>query len=190
MGWPLETYTNMNITYERGRRFLLVTDGACLGNPGPGGWGVVIHELDGDTIVSRYALAGSADGNTTNNRMELTAAYEGLKFIGGTSTPIVIVSDSQLLVKGMTQWIDGWKQRGWRGSDRKTIKNTDLWMALDELTLGREVYWEWTRGHYGHALNETADMLATNAAAGVYGGQPAVTLRAMHPQLFSEALVS
>lgn len=171
----------MNTEYASGRSILLATDGACLGNPGPGGWGVVIHEYDGDTIIRRHALAGSADGDTTNNRMELTAAYEGLKFIGGTSTPITILSDSRYLVDGMTQWLPGWKERGWRTADRKTVKNADLWMALDDLTRARKVQWKWTKGHAGDPMNEDADMLANNAAAGLYRH---TALTQAHPRLF------
>ena len=118
----------MNTAHTTGRSYLLATDGACLRNPGPGGWGVVVHELDGDTIVSRSALAGGADGRTTNNQMELTAAIEGLRSLGDTTLPITIISDSKYLTNGMTKWLPNWKARGWRTSDRKPVKNRDLWM--------------------------------------------------------------
>lgn len=148
------------------RSYLLFPDGACLGNPGPGGWGVVIHELNSDTIVRRHALAGSAGGDTTNNRMELQAAIEGLRYLGDPGDPVTVVSDSEYVVKGMTQWLEGWKVRGWRKSDRKPVLNVDLWTVLDELAGGLRVSWQWVRGHNCHPLNEVADMLANNAAKG------------------------
>lgn len=179
----------MTTEHNRGRSFLLVTDGACLGNPGIGGWSVIIHELDGDAVVSRHAHAGRADGTTTNQRMELTAAYEGLKYLGATSAPITVVSDSQYLVNGMTQWRDGWKERGWRKANRKPVENLDLWIALDQqCPTVRPIYWRWTKGHAGHKLNEAADMLANNAAKGVYG-VPVGALADFHPELFSEVIV-
>ena len=175
----------MTINYTTGRRLVLAIDGACLGNPGPGGWAVIIHEMDGDTIISRSALAGRADGDTTNNRMEMTAAYEALRYLGADHTPATIVSDSQILVNGMTQWRDGWKANGWRKADRKPVLNLDLWMALDELCpKSRPIRWEWTRGHSGHPMNEMADMLANDAAAGIHRGE-LDELRRLYPGSFS-----
>jgi len=179
----------MTTEHDRGRSILLATDGACLGNPGPGGWGVVVHELEGDTVISRHALAGRADGDTTNNQMELTAAFEALRFIGGKSSPLTIITDSKYVVDGMTQWMDSWKSNGWRTAGRKPVKNLELWMALDDLTRGRAVHWQWTRGHAGHTLNEAADMLANNAARGVYG-DPVGSLADFHPELFEQEMIT
>ena len=167
-------------------RYEIFTDGSCRGNPGPGGWGVVVLELDGDAVISRRALTGRADGNTTNMRMEMTAVYEGIRSLGATGSPITILTDSEIIVKGMTQWLPGWKDNGWRKADRKPVLNLDLWMGLDAVApKGRVVHWRWTKGHAGHELNEAADMLATNAADGVYG-DPVGSLINFHPELFSE----
>ncbi len=170
----IDTYT--------GHRFVLHTDGACLGNPGPGGWGVIIHEMDGDAVISRTAIAGHADGNTTNNRMEAMAAYEGLKALGATSLPTLVISDSQLLVNGFNLWMHQWKAKGWRKADRKPVANLDLWMALEQLASGRNIAFRWTEGHAGNPLNEAADMLASNAARGVYDD---ITVADLHPDLFA-----
>lgn len=152
----IDTYP-MHSDLYRGHRYLVVTDGSCRNNPGPGGWGVVIHELDGDVVVSRHALAGCADGNTTNNRMEMTAVYEGIRALGATGVPITILTDSKIIVDGMTQWRQRWKANGWRTADRQPVKNLDLWMGLDAVSPeGRIVHWKWTKGHAGHELNEAA----------------------------------
>ncbi|MFN3959330.1 MAG: ribonuclease HI [Parvularculaceae bacterium] len=132
------------------------TDGACAGNPGPGGWGVIII-ADGEEIE----LSGG-EAATTNNRMEMTAALEALR---ATAGPIRLHTDSQYLKNGITEWIKGWKRNGWRTADRKPVKNQDLWMALDAATEGRKVEWRWIRGHDGHAENERADALARAGAA-------------------------
>lgn len=166
-----------------GRRYVLHTDGACLGNPGPGGWGVVIHEMEGDTLISRRALAGRATGSTTNNEMELTAALEGLKALP-ESLPTIVVSDSKYVVDGMNDWRHGWKERGWRTAGRKTVKNLALWMALDRMAACGQIVFRWTEGHAGNPMNETADMLASNAAKGELSGHPG-ELAAVYPELFS-----
>lgn len=168
-----------------GRHLVLATDGACLGNPGPGGWAVVIHEHIGDTIVRRSAIAGRANGTTTNNRSELKGAIEALRVAQELSYPAVtIIADSQYVTKGASEYLEGWKARGWRKSDRKPVLNQKLWMQLDELQQGLEVHWEWTRGHEGHPMNEMADMIANDAAAGVHAGDPADLLR-LYPEGFS-----
>ncbi len=132
------------------------TDGACAGNPGPGGWGVLIVAGGEETEM----FGGEAA--TTNNRMEMTAALEALK---ATTGPIRLHTDSQYLKNGITEWIRGWKRNGWRTADRKPVKNQDLWMALDAAVAGRKVDWLWVRGHNGHAENERADALARAGAA-------------------------
>jgi ribonuclease HI len=136
------------------------TDGACAGNPGPGGWGVLMIEGERRTEMSGGETA------TTNNRMEMTAAIEALK---ATSGPIRLYTDSQYLKNGITDWIKGWKRNGWRTADRKPVKNQDLWVALDEAVRGRAVEWRWVRGHNGHPENERADMLARAGLASISG---------------------
>jgi ribonuclease HI len=136
------------------------TDGACAGNPGPGGWGVLIIEGG-----KRRELFGG-DPATTNNRMEMTAAIEALK---STTGPIRLHTDSQYLKNGITAWIKGWKRNGWKTADRKPVKNQDLWRMLDQATEGRKIDWRWVRGHDGHPENERADALARaglNASSG------------------------
>ncbi len=128
------------------------TDGACSGNPGPGGWGVVL--IAGS---HRKELSGG-ESLTTNNRMELTAAIEALEALKKTSR-IEIVTDSTYIVRGMTEWLPGWKRRGWRRA-KGELENRDLWQKLYELSLTHEVAWKWVRGHTGNELNELADRLA------------------------------
>ncbi|MBI4183421.1 MAG: ribonuclease HI [Proteobacteria bacterium] len=134
------------------------TDGACSGNPGPGGWGVVLryrgHEKE---------LYG-AEAETTNNRMELTAAIAALEALKRPAR-VVLHTDSLYLRDGITRWIHRWKARGWRTSDRKPVKNLDLWQRLESLLARHEVTWRWVRGHAGHAENERADALARRGIA-------------------------
>lgn len=163
------------------RSYFLIAKGACLGNPGPGGWSVIVQLREADTIVRQYAIAGSSPEITSNNKMALQAAAEGLRSLSEPGVFAKVISDSQHVVKGMTEWMPGWKTRGWRTSDKKPVSNLDLWQALEGLACARPVRWEWVRGH---ALNETADMLAKNAAAGVYVDNPEA-FRAMHPELFA-----
>lgn len=131
----------------------IYTDGACAGNPGPGGWGVLIVEGD-----KRRELHGG-DPATTNNRMEMTAAIEALH--ATRKAPAVILhTDSQYLKNGVTEWMARWKKNGWRTADRKPVKNKDLWEALDAALAGRRIEWRWVRGHNGDPGNERADELA------------------------------
>ena len=131
----------------------IYTDGACSGNPGPGGWGVLMlfgeHEKE---------LTGGAE-NTTNNRMELTAAIEALRALK-RRCQVQIHTDSTYVKDGITQWIHNWKRNGWKTANRKPVKNDDLWRELDELIGLHEISWEWVRGHSGHPENERADELA------------------------------
>ncbi|NQY43070.1 MAG: ribonuclease HI [Legionellales bacterium] len=136
--------------------FKIYTDGACLGNPGPGGWGVLIVNSG-----EKKELSGREE-ITTNNRMELTAAIEGLKQIPIGST-VVLVTDSEYVKNGITSWIYNWKQNGWRTAGRKSVKNQDLWEALDELSAKYSISWEWVKGHSGHPENEFVDQLARKA---------------------------
>jgi len=134
------------------------TDGACSGNPGPGGWGVLLRAMDGDTIVKERDLKGG-EANTTNNRMELLAAINALEALGRASD-ITIVTDSAYVKNGVTGWIHGWKRNGWKTANKKPVKNVELWQRLDEAQARHQVTWEWVKGHAGHPENERADELA------------------------------
>ena len=139
------------------------TDGACSGNPGPGGWGVLMRAMDGETVVKERELAGG-EAATTNNRMELMAAISALETLSRPSQ-IVIVTDSAYVKNGVTQWIHGWKRNGWKTADRKPVKNVELWRRLDEAQKTHKVEWRWIKGHAGHAENERADELARGGMA-------------------------
>jgi ribonuclease HI len=128
-------------------------DGACKGNPGPGGWGVLLR------AGGRERELHGGEPATTNNRMELTAVIRALESLEARSR-VRLYTDSQYVQKGITEWIHDWKRRGWRTAGRKPVKNVDLWMRLDELARGHEVEWHWVRGHAGHPENERADALA------------------------------
>ncbi|MDK3072082.1 ribonuclease HI [Sedimentitalea sp. JM2-8] len=134
------------------------TDGACSGNPGPGGWGVLMRAVSGETVLKERALSGG-EANTTNNRMELLAAINALEALDRPSA-ITIVTDSQYVKNGVTGWIHGWKRNGWKTSARKPVKNVELWQRLDEAQARHDVKWEWVKGHAGHPENERADELA------------------------------
>ncbi len=134
----------------------IYTDGACRGNPGPGGWGVLLRFSEGEKMLS------GADANTTNNRMELMAAIKGLESIDVT-THIDLYTDSQYVQKGMSEWLSGWKRRGWKTSTNQPVKNVDLWKLLDEQTKRHHVTWHWLKGHNGHIENDRADALAREA---------------------------
>ena len=138
----------------------IYSDGACEGNPGPGGWGVLI--IDGE---DRRELSGGEPA-TTNNRMELVAAIEGLKATEG-APGIRLYTDSQYVKLGITEWILKWKANGWRTADRKPVKNVDLWQALDAAAAGRRIDWRWIKGHAGHPGNERADALAREGIVSV-----------------------
>lgn len=131
----------------------IYTDGACRGNPGPGGWGVFIIE-DGE---ERDLYGGEPD--TTNNRMELTAAIEALRELG-EGREIELYTDSEYVKNGITSWLRNWKARGWQNAAKKPVKNQDLWKTLDALSQRHNVDWRWVRGHAGHPGNERADQLA------------------------------
>jgi len=134
------------------------TDGACKGNPGIGGWGALMR-----TGEHEKALFGG-EMLTTNNRMELTGVIEALKALT-RPCDVVIHTDSQYVQKGISEWISGWKRRGWITSDKKPVKNADLWKALDELAVKHTVQWKWVRGHAGDPGNERADELANQGVA-------------------------
>ncbi|MBF9034856.1 ribonuclease HI [Rhodobacterales bacterium HKCCE2091] len=138
--------------------FLAYTDGACSGNPGPGGWGALLVAKDGDTVLKERELKGG-EPQTTNNRMELLAAISALEALG-RPTEITVVTDSAYVKNGITAWLHSWKRNGWRTSTKKPVKNEDLWRRLDEAQARHKVTWEWVKGHAGHPENERADELA------------------------------
>ena len=131
----------------------IYADGACKGNPGPGGWGVLLR------MGGRETEMYGGEAQTTNNRMELTAVIEGLLSLAQRSQ-VRVYTDSQYVQKGISEWIHNWKRRGWRTADKKPVKNEDLWRKLDDVARGHDVQWFWVKGHAGHPENERADALA------------------------------
>ncbi len=134
-------------------KIYIYTDGACKGNPGRGGWGALIVFKD----TEKEFFGG--EQNTTNNRMEMTAAIKGLAQLS-RSCEVILTTDSQYLRKGITEWIINWKKRGWKTASKKPVKNVDLWKQLDELVQQHDITWKWVKGHSGHRENEIADDLA------------------------------
>jgi ribonuclease HI len=135
----------------------LITDGACIGNPGPGGWACILRY--GEFTRELFGF----EPHTTNNRMELTAAIEGLKRLK-ESCSVEIITDSEYLKNGITTWIHGWKRKNWLKADKQPVLNRDLWMTLDELVSAHQTKWKWTKGHASHEDNNRCDELATRAA--------------------------
>ncbi len=136
---------------------IIFTDGACLGNPGPGGYAAIV------TVAGEEQIIVGRDKSTTNNKMEMTAAIKALEAVP-QSFPIVIYSDSQYVINGATKWLRGWKAKGWRKADGKPVLDQDLWMQMDALLGGRTITWNWVKGHAGQPENERADGLATGEA--------------------------
>jgi ribonuclease HI len=134
----------------------IFTDGACSGNPGPGGWGAILRSGAHEKEIS------GGEPLTTNNRMELTAAIRALEALKRPST-VVLHTDSRYVMDGLTKWLPRWKANGWKTTDKKPVKNDDLWRALDEAVARHDVAWRWVRGHDGHLENERADALARAA---------------------------
>ncbi len=139
------------------------TDGACSGNPGPGGWGAVLIARDGDRVLRTREIKGG-EPLTTNNRMELTAAIAALEALDRPAT-LTVVTDSVYVRDGVTRWIHGWKANGWLTGQRKPVKNEDLWRRLDTAAARHRVDWAWIKGHAGHPENERADALAREGMA-------------------------
>ena len=137
------------------------TDGACKGNPGPGGWGALI-EHDGSVVE----LSGGEHA-TTNNRMEMTAVIRALETLAGGGADVDLYTDSQYVKNGIETWIHGWKRNGWRTADKKPVKNADLWRILDALAARHRIRWHWVRGHNAHPGNERADALANRGVTEV-----------------------
>ena len=138
----------------------LYTDGACKGNPGKGGWGVLMR------YGSHEKELFGGEAHTTNNRMELTAIIQGLAALNRPCA-VVIYTDSQYVKNGMEKWIHGWKKNGWKTASKQPVKNEDLWQQLDRLAAQHQIQWQWVRGHAGHAENERADALANQGVASV-----------------------
>ena len=134
----------------------IYTDGACRGNPGPGGWGALLCYQDQEKTLQ------GAEPDTTNNRMELMAAIQALETLS-RPCDVVLTTDSNYVRLGITQWIKGWKKNGWRTSQKAPVKNADLWQRLDAATQKHQIDWQWVKGHSGHPQNERADQLATSA---------------------------
>jgi ribonuclease HI len=134
------------------------TDGACSGNPGPGGWGVLMRAMDQGSVIKERELSGG-EAMTTNNRMELMAAISALETLA-RPTEIIIVTDSAYVKNGITEWMAAWKRKNWRTAAGPAVKNVDLWQRLDAAQARHGVTWRWIKGHAGHAENERADALA------------------------------
>jgi ribonuclease HI len=134
-------------------RVEIYTDGACRGNPGPGGWGVLLRRKDKERELCGGEL------HTTNNRMELTAAIEALSALS-RPCEVALYTDSEYVRRGISEWLEGWKRSGWRTAARKPVKNEDLWRRLDAIAATHRIEWHWVRGHAGHPENERADALA------------------------------
>lgn len=148
--WPIQQYGDGMDAVE------IYTDGACRGNPGPGGWAAVLR-----SGAHEKTLQGSA-AQTTNNRMELTAAVSALQALL-RPTSVVLYTDSKYVQQGISEWLPAWRARGWKTAGKKPVKNLDLWQALHQATAGHAIEWRWVRGHSGNAYNEEVDRLANEA---------------------------
>lgn len=144
---------NNSVAASHAAKIKIYADGACSGNPGPGGWGAIVRRGSADTELS----GGAAQ--TTNNRMELTAVIEALATLE-PGHDVDVYTDSQYVQKGISEWIHNWKRRGWRTADKQPVKNSDLWLKLDAMAQRQHVAWHWVKGHAGHPENERADALA------------------------------
>jgi ribonuclease HI len=142
----------------------IFTDGACRGNPGPGGWAAYLRYGDAEKLIK------GAEPETTNNRMELMAAIQGLSALK-RSGPVKLTTDSQYVRQGITSWIAGWKKNGWKTAAKKPVKNQDLWVELDRLAALHNVEWHWVKGHSGHAENELVDQAANDAIDEMLGAR-------------------
>ena len=147
------TENKNNPKHVHAKRVEIFTDGACRGNPGPGGWGAVLRYGDYEKDLYGY------QANTTNNQMEMMAAIEGLQALTRPSK-VILTTDSNYLRQGITQWIHGWKKRNWRTASKQPVKNKELWQQLDKIASQHDIEWKWVKGHSGHVDNERADELA------------------------------
>ena len=142
---------------DQGDRVTIHTDGSCLSNPGPGGWAAILRWRDNEREIFGH------EPDTTNNRMELAAAIAGLETLKRPAR-VQLVTDSQYVMKGVTQWMDGWRANGWKTAAKKPVKNQDLWLALEAALTRHQVSWQWVKGHAGHPENERVDEAARKAA--------------------------
>ncbi len=142
----------------------IFTDGACSGNPGPGGWGAILRAKGREKELS------GAEKNTTNNRMEMMAVIAGLESLK-RPCQVKVVTDSQYVMRGMREWLPGWKKRNWKTAGNKPVKNVDLWQRLEQAAAPHQIEWEWVRGHQGHPDNERADRLAVAAREQIVSGE-------------------
>lgn len=144
---------------------VVYTDGACKGNPGRGGWGVVLQSAGGAQTATKTKELHGGEALTTNNRMELTAAIEALKALK-TRCQVTLHTDSKYVIQGITEWLPGWRAKGWKTAAKTPVKNADLWQTLDDQARAHQVQWVWVKGHAGNPGNERADALANLGAAG------------------------
>jgi ribonuclease HI len=158
----------MSDAREDAGRVELFTDGACLGNPGPGGWGALLR------LGPRERELSGGEAQTTNNRMELMAAIAGLEALK-RPCEVVLTTDSQYVKRGVEEWMARWRANGWRTSDRKPVKNQDLWERMSAALAGHRVTWKWVKGHAGHLENERVDVLARDAALAMKDQAPSST---------------
>jgi ribonuclease HI len=135
----------------------IYTDGACSGNPGPGGWGAILCWNDHEKELS------GGEAETTNNRMEMMAVIKALEALKHNNAPVTIYTDSKYVMQGATEWLEGWKARGWKSANKKPVKNQDLWEQIDSLISHHDVTFIWVKGHNGHEMNERVDKLAVDA---------------------------
>ncbi len=147
---------------------LIYTDGACSGNPGPGGWGAIVVRPDG-----RVKELGAGEASTTNNQMEMLATILALREVRDDDAQVMICTDSTYVIRGITQWIWGWQKRGWKTASKEPVKNADLWKLLDEQVSRHTVKWQWVRGHIGHHGNERADQLSNRGVEEMRGNKHA-----------------
>lgn len=155
-------------TAPAGAHILIHTDGSCLGNPGPGGYAAVLRRIEADGTVGRHKPFVGGNADTTNQRMELEGVIAGLALLKKSAAegglPVHVVCDSAYVVNGITQWVHGWQENGWRNSQRKAVANEDLWRKLVLLVSRQNVTWQWTKGHVGTEWNEEVDSLARQSA--------------------------
>ncbi|HWU65166.1 MAG TPA: ribonuclease H [Ensifer sp.] len=175
---------NSSSPFAGQRHYVLATDGSAIPNPGPGGWGVIRQLVEANgTLAAQRPFAGRFHKKTTNIRMEMLAVIKGLSSLDIPHLPVLVISDNQMVVKGATEWMSGWKERGWRKSDKSAVENLDLWLEIDALMQTRPIEWLWVRGHDGHVLNEMVDVLAKNATRWVYA-QPGRGMKDLHGNWF------
>ena len=162
--------TAPDLTAAANSQILIYTDGACIGNPGPGGWACVIQRIADGVVIKEIILSGTATTETTNNRMEMEAVIAALLQVRkGEKAPVTIRSDSQIVVKGMNEWMAKWQAKGWKVAGGKPVSNRDLWEQILAVAEDKAITWVWVKGHAGDPLNEKVDGLAEAAARAAMG---------------------